>query len=316
MAYELWPALVEELGPATEYRRSGGVYVIMGDEPIEPTQIREFRRKHGYTAEELSPEECRKLIPGLRADVKGGLFSPKSAHINPIVTMKLLARAAVRTGVEIREHCAATAIRTRAGVIEGVETDCGRIDAPFVVDAAGPWAASVGKMVDVQIPVDPRRIQILLSEAIPPLYSHIWAGNSMYARQALSGQLHFGAMGPAWETGGWSIDRSVTLPTMQRIAGRMVELVPGLGEVRVLRSWAGVLAVSTDGVPIVGMCREPHGFVIGTGFGGNGFVTGPAVGRIITDLICTGAFSHHNLDLRRVSPARFTGHTARSSGTG
>src|SRR5579872_1753831 len=163
LAYELWPALVDELGAATEYRRSGGVYVIMGDEPIEPAQIQQFRQQHGYTAEVLSPEDCRKLIPGLRTDVKGGLFSPKSAHINPIVTMKLLARAAAREGVAIREHCVVTSIETRAGVIEGVDTELGRISAPIVVNAAGPWASAIGEMAGVRIPVEPRRIQILLS---------------------------------------------------------------------------------------------------------------------------------------------------------
>jgi sarcosine oxidase, subunit beta len=302
LAYELWPNLAEELGSAVEYRRAGGLYVVMADEPIEPEQLVRFRHAHGFAAEVLSAEDCARVIPGLRHDVKGGVFAPKTGHINPIMTMKLLLKAARAAGAEVWERCSVTGLRSRDGHTEGVETDRGVVSAPFVVNAAGPWAWRIGRMADLDIPVMPRRIQILLSEAMPPRYQSTFTGNTLYARQAFSGQLHFGAMGPAWEGSAWYIDRSVTLPTMQRIARRMVELVPELADVRILRSWSGVIGVSADGAPILELCSEPKGLVLATGFGGNGFVTGPAVGRIVTELICHG---RTEVDIRHLTLSRF-----------
>ena len=61
----------------------------------------------------------------------------------------------------------------------------------------------------------------------------------------------------------------------------MLELMPGLADVRILRSWSGVIGPSSDGLPILEACATPRGFILATGFGGNGFVTGPAVGKSV-----------------------------------
>jgi sarcosine oxidase subunit beta len=73
---------------------------------------------------------------------------------------------------------------------------------------------------------------------------------------------------------------------MQRTARRMTELMPGLADIRILRSWAGVIGPTSDGVPILGAGASPRGFILATGFGGNGFVTGPAVGKVVSALAC------------------------------
>ena len=62
-----------------------------------------YRRQLGFTAELLTPEEAAKLIPGLRRDIKGALYSPKSGHINPIVTIKLFQRAARLSRIELEQ---------------------------------------------------------------------------------------------------------------------------------------------------------------------------------------------------------------------
>jgi sarcosine oxidase subunit beta len=305
LSYDLWADLAAELGPATEYRRQGGVYVVSPTEPLAPAEILAFRRGLGFTAELLSSAECQRVLPGLRQELQGGLFSPRSAQINPIATMKLFARAARAAGVDLREHTPATAIRTHADAVLGVDTPAGLVAAPIVVDAAGPWAGDLAALAGAStpVPITPRRIQILLSEALPPTYGPVWAGNGLYARQAHAGQLHFGTGGPTSDPPPDTIDRQVTLPTMQRIAHRLLELMPGLADLRILRSWAGVLAVTPDHNPIVDWCPRPTGLLVATGFAGNGFVLGPAVGLVVSQLICTG---QAELDLTPLRLARFT----------
>jgi sarcosine oxidase subunit beta len=303
LSYTLWPALADELGRGTEYQRQGGVYVVLASEPIAPSRILQYRQDLGFTAELLSPADCQALLPGLQQEIQGGLFSPRSGQINPIATIKLLAHALRAAGVEIHEHRAVTGILTSTDRVAGIETAAGPVAAPIVIDAAGPWASAVGALASAHVPVVPRRIQILLSEALPPAYRQVWAGNGLYARQARAGQLHFGAGGPATDPPPLDVDRTVTLPTMQRIAHRMLELMPGLRDLRVLRSWAGVLAVTPDGNPIIDWSPGPAGLLVATGFGGNGFVLGPAVGHTVAQLICAG---RTDIDLRPLRLDRFT----------
>ena len=299
---ELWPRLAEEIGYPTEYRRAGGLYVVMEDEPLTPEQIVEYRRACGFVAEALTPEECFKLLPQLNPRIKGGVYAPRNGHANPILTTKGLAKAAQDRGAEVWTRTRVTGIDVRDGAVVGVETARGYVSTPYAVNAAGPWAAHVGAMAGVAVPVIPRRIQILLSEGQPPLTEMVWTGNGIYARQAAAGQLHFGAGGPAWDPIVQYYDKTVTAPTMQRIARRMVELMPGIGGVRILRSWAGVMGPTADGDPILELCDSPRGFVVATGWGGNGFVTGPAVGLTVSELVLTG---RAGIDISGLSLARF-----------
>jgi sarcosine oxidase subunit beta len=181
-----------------------------------------------------------------------------------------------------------TGVLVRNDTVEGVQTSVGRIAAPVVVNAAGPWAAEVARMVGVDCPVTPHRIQILLSEGLPPLTQLIWGGNGLYVRQARAGQLHFGSAGPAWDSPVQGYDRRLSPATMQRTAHLMFELMPALGNVRILRSWSGTIGPTRDGVPILEACASPQGFILATGFGGNGFVTAPAVGKVVADLVASG----------------------------
>jgi sarcosine oxidase, subunit beta len=303
LALDTWPELVQDIEGPTEYCRAGGLYLIVADDPTEPTELLAYRHDRGFVAELLSPEDCRKLLPGLSHEIKGGVLSPRHGHVNPILTTKSLAAAATQYGANLWLHTQVTGIDVHDDAVTAVHTTRGPIGTPVVVDAAGPWAAQIAQMVGVACPITARRIQILLSEAQPPLTNLIWGGNGLYARQALSGQLHFGAAGPPWEPAVQDFDRGLSAPTMQRTARRMLELMPGLADVRILRSWSGVIGPTSDGVPILEACSTPRGFILATGFGGNGFVTGPAVGKIVAELVCTGTSS---TDIDGLRPARFS----------
>jgi sarcosine oxidase subunit beta len=302
LALATWPELSAELGQQIEFVRGGGLYVVVADDPTEPADLLAYRHRRGFVAEAVSPEDCRRLLPGLAADVKGGVLSPRHGQANPLLTSKRLAGAAQAAGATLRLHTAATAVLVRNDQVEGVLAGEERIEAPIVVDAAGAWAPSVAAMAGVACPVTPRRIQILLSEARPPLTDLIWAGNGLYARQARAGQLHFGSAGPAWELAVDAYDRNVSPGGMQSTARRMVELMPGLADLRILRSWSGIIGPSADGAPRLGVCASPRGFIIATGFGGNGFVTGPAVGKVVAELAIQGRAS---IDIAGLDPSRF-----------
>jgi sarcosine oxidase subunit beta len=288
LALDTWPELADEIDGPTEYCRAGGLYILIAHDPIEPVERLAYRRERGFVAELVSAEDCRKLLPGLTADIKGGVLSPRHGQVNPFLTARSLAHTAEQLGVRFLVRTEVTSVLVRNDAVEGVQTTAGRLAAPVVVNAAGPWAAELARMVGIDCPVTPRRIQILLSERLPPLTQLIWGGNGLYARQARAGQLHFGSAGPAWSSPVQGFDRRLSPATMQHTAHLMFELMPALGEVRIVRSWSGTIGPTSDGVPIVQACTSPRGFVLATGFGGNGFVTAPAVGKVVADLVARG----------------------------
>jgi len=135
-----------------------------------------------------------------------------------------------------------------------------------------------------------------------PITEMVWSGNGLYSRQDRNGRLHFGAEGPPWDPSPAHFEKDVTAPTMQRIAHRMVELMPALRDVSIERAWAGIIAMTPDLMPIVDALPSPRGFVLATGFGGNGFGTSPAFGEAVAQLIVDGK---SQLDTSPFGLARF-----------
>ena len=201
LALDTWPRLIPEIDGPTEYRRGGGLYVVVAQDPMDPVDILTYRAARGFVAELLSAEECRRHLPPVRNEIKGGVLSPRHGQVNPILTTKSLAHtAAVHFGVEFLLHSAVTAISVADGAVNGVRVASATIAAPTVVLAAGAWTGQLASTAGVACPIGPRRIQILLSEAMAQWTDLVWAGNGVYARQSLSGHLHFGSGGPAWES--------------------------------------------------------------------------------------------------------------------
>jgi sarcosine oxidase subunit beta len=196
-------------------------------------------------------------------------------------------------------------VRVKQAAVDGARIATGIIGAPTVVLAAGAWTGQLAATAGVACPVGPRRIQILLSEAMAPWTDLVWAGNGLYARQSLSGHLHFGSGGPAWEPTPAEVAYGVAPGgRQQRTARRMCDFMPGLRDVSILRSWAGVIGPSADGAPVLESCAHPRGLIIASGFGGNGVVTSPAVGHVVAELVMRG---HASVDISGLSLARFAG---------
>ena len=298
---DLWPRLADELGEIA-YRPAGGLHVVVADDPVEPTDIVEYRRERGFVAELASPGECARLIPGLTAEIKGGVRSPRHGQVDPFLAMAALARAARGAGAELLPDTRVDAITMDGHRVTGVMTPGGRIASERVVNATGPWGAQVAALAGVEIPVRPRRIQIMRTAPTIRITDGVWSGNGLYSRQDLDGRLHFGAEGPPWDPPAEHFETDVTAPTMQRIARRMVELMPALRPVAVERAWSGIIAMTPDLMPIIDALPSPRGLVLATGFGGNGFGTSPAFGEAVAQLVADG---RSELDTSAFALARF-----------
>jgi sarcosine oxidase subunit beta len=211
--------------------------------------------------------------------------------VDPVKTMRALARSAQAIGVALWTNEEVTAIDVADGTVHGVRTARRNVPADIVLIAAGAWSGRLARQAGVDLPVSPRRIQIVASAPTERVTDMLWGGNGLYSRQGSTGALHFGAEGPPWDPSVETFERRTTEPTLRRIARRMVELTPALRGLRLARAWSGIIGPSVDGQPIIDLTQAPSGLAFATGFGGNGFGTGPASGEAIAELILTGATS-------------------------
>ena len=189
--------------------------------------------------------------------------------------------------------------------ISGVMTSRGFVSTRIVVNAAGPWAATVARMAGVELPVKPLRRQLVPTEPFDGLPKRFPMVIDM------STGFHFRREGKgillAWndpdETPGFKMDFDPTF--VEKILTRAADRVPGLAEAEVnpRRAWAGLYEMTPDHHAIIGPAPGVEGLFFVNGFSGHGVMHSPASGRISADLILHG--SSDLLDASQLYADRF-----------
>ena len=155
----------EEIGADSGYRPRGYLFLAKDEEQMAALRsIRPLQRELGVPAEEVGPEDVRRLNPAVRIDgIPGGSFCPIDGFIRPMDILNGYAGAARRLGVRFEMGTEVTEFfveKRLPGRILRIETSAGPIAARHVVNAAGAWAGGLARLAGAQVPVSPLRRQI------------------------------------------------------------------------------------------------------------------------------------------------------------
>lgn len=246
----------------------------------------DLQRQYRVPVETLSPEEIKSQWPFLEAEnLKGGTFCQEDGYADPYQVAMTLASFSRRKGVHIFEHTKALALQIKNNRIQGVHTSKGTISTPIVVNAAGPWGGEVAKMAGLDIPVKPFRRQVFTTKAFRGITGSIPMiidqDTLFYFRKEGPGIL----MGMSDKDEPSSFNTHVTQSFLEKLIETALQRAPVLGQAEILRGWGGLYAVTPDENPIIGEISERRGLFCAVGFSGHGFQHGPAVGRILSELI-------------------------------
>lgn len=273
-AFEVWRELGKELDGSLDVHLTGGWMVAE-----TPEQLRILRDKHeleeraGIETEVVGGDELRARAPYLSPGLLGATYCPMEGHANPLVVAPLYALRAAENGAVVRTHADVRAIevhRSTGSRRFTVHTGAGPIDAHRVVDCAGAWAGELAGMVGIRLPVRSEGLHVNVTEPRPPMFTpmiqHI--GRRLTLKQTENNTFIIG--------GGWptpTAPQPKRYPTSWRSAAGntavAVSVVPGLADVRVVRTWSGVIVFTDDFSPVVGeSVRVPgfHACVSSTGF--------------------------------------------------
>jgi sarcosine oxidase subunit beta len=246
-----------------------------------------MQRQEGVQVDWLTASEAARLAPGLGTDgVEAATFCTRDGICDPNGVTMGFAAAARRAGVEIRRGCEVTGILVEGAGVAGVQTPDGAISTRIVVNAAGPWASSIGSMAGVTLPVSPLRRHIFIA-APPP--AAVWpASRIMVIDFASSFYFHregahvlFGMGDPAEQP---AFDVSVNWNVLNGIAPVAARRLPALDDAKIVKAWAGLYEMTPDAMPVIGP-TGPQGLFTIAGFSGHGFQHSPAAGRILADII-------------------------------
>jgi sarcosine oxidase, subunit beta len=311
----------DAVGSPIDFHPDGYLFLLSAPRHVEAFRAAvAMQRRLGIEVEWLDAEEAARRAPGLDADgVVAATFCARDGICDPNGVTMGFAQAARRLGVEIRLETTVTGVRTSGDRVTAVETDRGVISAGAVVNAAGPWAASVGRMAGVPIPIEPLRRHIFLAQ--PPVNGGWERGgphgapaapadrvmvidfDSSFYFHREGAHLLFG-MGDPEERPGF--DTRVNWDVLEKIAPVAARRLSALADLAIASAWAGLYEMTPDAMPVIGPAGLDGLHVI-AGFSGHGFQHAPAAGRIVADVIA-GRDPHFDLGPYRLD--RFAGATA------
>jgi sarcosine oxidase, subunit beta len=300
-----------ELAADFQFRLSGGMELATTpDAAAALTESAAALRTAGWHADVVSGDEARTIVPALGPAVLAARYVQESGHLMPMHLAYAFARAARRHGARICTATMVTGIARDADGVTAVETTRGTIATRIVVNATNGWAARIGEMVGLTLPIQPQRGQILVTAPVPPVLPvtfGYWAEHAVhYWRQTVGGQIVIGG-GRAYDAPGiGSYSRATTPELLRRFPAHVAATMPMLARLPVVRAWGGTMGFTPDYGPLIGEVARAPGVYVAAGFNGNGTPWSCIAGLLIAQMICHEA---SELPVDRVHPDRFARDT-------
>jgi glycine/D-amino acid oxidase-like deaminating enzyme len=284
---------VEGEQPEIDFKPRG--YLFLGNEKNWPLLVKHqgFQRSLGVETQLLNIDETLRIIPDLNTeDLVGSSFSPGDGYMDPHSVLQGFVKKAKHLGAHYINEEVMEILR-KGDHIEGVRTRDGTsYFSSIIVNAAGPYAGEVGRMVGIEIPVVPVRRMVYLFKP-PRLFEYNLPltidTSGVYflhetGRQILTGKSRLEE--PPGVNFTW--DRSYF---NEAIWPLIAHRVPLFDQLKLMSGWAGLYEINQwDSNGIIGKHPEISGFFMAVGFSGHGFQQAPAVGKALSELIRLGRY--------------------------
>ncbi len=288
--------LFEHLGKELDYNllfsQQGHLTLAHAERAMITAQERaEVNRLLGVDSRVIHPAEIAKLCPDLDLTdrpafpIVGALYHPPGGVLRHDAVVWAYARQADRLGVEIHQDTEVTGIMVEDGRVAGVRTDRGDVAAEVVVSAVAGWTSEIARMATLRVPIVTHPLQAFVTEPLKPFLHVILVSATLhvYISQTDRGEVLIGSEIEPYS----SYSQRTTLNFLEKTAHHVVELLPILGKVKMMRAWGGLCDVTPDYSPILG--ETPiEGFYLDAGWGTYGFKATPIVGVTMAELVDTG----------------------------
>ncbi len=291
LSMKLWEGLEQDLNYNAMVSQRGVLNLYHSDAQRDAFARRgNAMRLAGVDAELLGTDQVRAMLPYLDFDnarfpIHGGLLQRRGGSARHDAVAWGFARAADSRGVDMIQNCEVTGITMAGGRAVGVETSRGPIRAKKIAMAVAGNSSRVAAMAGMRLPIETHVLQAFVSEGLKPLIDGVvtFGAGHFYISQSDKGGLVFGGDIDGYN----SYAQRGNLPVIEDVMESAMALWPGLGRVRMLRHWGGVMDMSMDGSPIIDT-TPVDGLYLNAGWCYGGFKATPASGFCFAHLIATG----------------------------
>lgn len=289
---ELYENLATDLNFNVMFEQRGHMTLAHNDSSLRTMRWRaEVNKLQGIDSSVIGPDEIKSLAPFLdvsdhpRYPILGALWHPPGGIVRHDAVVWGYARAAAALGVHIHQETELTDIEIGDGRVNKAKTSRGDISTSTIINCTAGWASLISDMAGVKLPITTRPLQAAVTEPVKRFLHPVIVSGSLhtYVSQTARGELVFGASVDPFAS--YSTRGSLEFTT--GLAGHVLELMPSISNMRLLRQWAGLCDMTPDFGPIIGP-TPVEGFFVDVGWGTYGFKAGPVAGESVADMIANG----------------------------
>lgn len=321
----MYGTLADELGLDLGYKKLGGMILI--ENQRELSIMEDFvknQQADGLNVDIIGKPEMRKRQPNIHEKFIASTYSPDDAQVDPLLVMRGFIQAGRSSGMDVHYNEGVTGVkRTASGSWEITSSTWTTYCTEQTVIASGAWSDKVGRLFGIDVPIHPKRGQLLITEKTPSVgETNLWTAQYMVTklrpdlisssetnpiRTALGLGFSFTKtvdgnylIGSTREQAG--LDKKVSFAAVSELARQVVDNIPLMRHVHIIRHIAGFRPAVSDGTMILGKWPGFDNLFIVAGHEGDGIAMAPVTGKLAADIICSKPYD------RRVdafSPIRF-----------
>src|SRR5262245_32201579 len=315
---ELYASLEAETGLATGYKSCGGLVLARTDERLVQLQRTAANgAAYDMECEVISPARAQELWPVMQVeDLTGALWLPGDGTVNPTDLTQSLAKGARSRGARVVERVRVTGFTLQGRRVTGVVTDQGHVECDLVVNCAGQWAAQVGAMAGVSVPLHSCEHFYVVTEAIdgvrPDLPIMRDQDGWTYYKEEVGG-LVVGGFEPTAKP--WRAPDDIPYPFEFQLLGEdwdhfsilmdeALHRIPVLAETGIRKFYDGPESFTPDNQFLLGRSPEVDNFFVGAGFNSVGIASAGGAGRALAEWIVEEEPTSDltGVDIRRFAP--------------
>lgn len=307
---EMWLGLRDELGFSISQK--GYLWIARREETVESfRKLVAFHNNFSVPTKVIDPDEAESIQPGLNKKIiAGGMFDPTAGRMPVLENFTKLYLKLKSLGIVFRNYTKVLKLEAKGDCVTNAITDKGVLTADvFVVAAGGRGTRELLKSLNVDFPVvDETRHPVATEhyyEIIKPALIIDWdTRGAPYVTQTEHGTIIFARSIPdEYEVPLISQRVDVITKTIKP----MVEIIPALRHVNIIRYWIGFYEVTPDHHPVYGPIVPYNNLFVAAGFSGHGLMMAPITGLVIADWILNGKPSidiAKNLTIERFKTGR------------
>jgi sarcosine oxidase, subunit beta len=289
---KLYEGLAAELNFNVMFSQSGHLTLAHTDSSLRTMRWRaEVNKLEGVRSEVIDPQEIKRLVPALdvsqdvRYPILGALYHAPGGIIRHDAVNWGYARGADAAGIHIHQKTEVTGIDVANGRVVSVRTTRGKIATRHVLNCTAGSCSVVAAMAGVTLPIVTLPLQAAVTEPVRHFLGAVIVSGTLhvYVSQTDRGELVFGASVDPF--GSYSMRGS--LEFTEELASQVLELIPSIAKVRLVRQWAGLCDMTPDFSPVMGV-TPVEGFYVDVGWGTYGFKAGPVSGEAVAQLVASG----------------------------